>query len=229
MIADFRGTDRRCVVYRSGDETEIETWLGGHGVAVEARPLPPDGPGPFIEIHDGGEFVGIIGVDAVEGLTEPPIVRPGEGGETSEAYRVLFELLEETVLSGMTRRELLAVSREIEDRAFRAGEGTLRVSFQNLSTFESQVDAYRSLGAETDLDVHVHGVEDWTPPTIPGVTFHVEGAERIEPYWALAYDGGGDEARACGLVADDRSDGYAGFWTDDPEVVGEIASALVTA
>lgn len=225
LIADLRD-GHHCTVYRSGETPEIERWLANHGVAIESRTLPRDGPTPFIEIKIDDEVVGVIGIEALEGLIEPPIVRPGRREEVSEGYRVLFEILEKTVVSGMSRPEFLAVSREIEDRAFRVGRGTLRVSFQTLSAFQSQTEVYRTLATETDLEIHIYGVEDWTPPAIKGITYHAEAAERFEPYWALAYDGGPDSTQACGLVAEELSDGYTGFWTSDAAIVEEIAVTL---
>lgn len=226
LLADVRDRSQRVVIYRSGDRLEIEAWLADHGVPVESRSLPSGGPDPFVEIRSGDEVRGIIGVEAVETLLEPPIRRLSDRDEAAEGYRTLFDILERTVFSGMSRRTLLAVSREIEDRAFRVGAGTLRVGFQTLSTFRSQSETYRTLCAETDLDIHVYGVEDWSPPAIPGVTYHADGAERVEPYWVLAYDGGPDESQACGLVAEQRSDEYTGFWTNDSTVVREIAAAI---
>ncbi|WP_232833773.1 DICT sensory domain-containing protein [Saliphagus sp. LR7] len=201
-------------------------WLANHGVAVESRSLPSGGPAPFIELKTDGEVVGVIGIEAVEGLLESPIHRPGDRSGISEGYQVLFDVLEKTVVSGMTRRELLAVSREIEDRAYRVGEGTLRVSFQTLSTFRSQADIYRTLATDTTLDIHIHGLDDWTPPTITGITYHTAKAERFEPYWVLAYDGGPTDNQACGLVAQEHSEGYTGFWTNDPALVEEITTTL---
>ncbi|MFW5950436.1 MAG: DICT sensory domain-containing protein [archaeon] len=165
---------------------------------------------------------------AIEGLLDLPIRLPGDRTDISEGYRVLFELLEKTVFSGMSRRELLAVSREIEDRAFRVGDGTLCVSFQTLSAFRSQTEVYRTLGTETSLDIHIYGVDDWSPPEIAGIAYHAEAAERFEPYWALAYDGGPDETQACGLVAEEYSDEYNGFWTNDAATVDTIATAFDT-
>lgn len=226
LITELRDQDHQFTIYRSGDQLDIEAWLTDHGVAVVSRPLPSIGPEPFIEIKTDGEVVGIIGVEAVEGLLEPPIRRPGNRDEISEGYRVLFNVLEKTVVSGLNRRELLAVSREIEDRAYRVGEGTLWVSFQTLSTFKSQRDVYRTLATETDLDIHIHGLDDWAPPTIIGITYHTDEAERFEPYWSLAYDGGPTDSQACGLVAQEHSNDYTGFWTNDPALVEEIKSAL---
>ncbi|EMA70755.1 sensor protein [Halorubrum aidingense JCM 13560] len=226
LIDEHRARKHQIVVYSSGARPEIETWLADHGVAVESRSLPVGGPDPFLEIKTDGEMVGIIGANAVEALLEPPIRRPGDRSEVSEGYRVLFEILERTVFFGMNRRDLLAVSREIEDRAFRVGEGTLWVSFQTLSTFRSQTEVYRTLGAETDLEIHIFGVEDWTPPPISGITYHAEAAARFEPYWVLAYDGGTDEAQACALVAEEHANGYTGFWTNDSATVENIATTF---
>lgn len=226
LIADLRERQHRITVYRSGGRLEIETWFASHGVAVESRSLPSGGPSPFIEIKTDDEVVGIIGVEAVEALLEPPIRRPGDRDGISEGYRALFGLLEKTVFSGMNRRDLLAVSREIEDRAFRVGDGTLWVSFQTLSTFRSQAEIYRTLCAETSLEIHVYGAEDWIPPVIPGITYHADAAARLDPYWVLAYDGGSDESQACGLVAEKDSDEYTGFWTNDPTIVEDIAATF---
>ena len=229
LITAVRNRDPQFTIYRSGDRPDIEVWLKDHGVVVDSRSLPAGGPEPFIAIETDGEVVGVIGVDAVEGLLEPPIHRPGERDEVSEGYRVLFDVLEKTVFSGLNRRELLAVSREIEDRAYRVGEGTLRVSFQTLSAFRSQTAVYRALAGDTDLDIHVHGIDDWTPPEIAGIAYHTKEAQRFEPYWALAYDGGPFDEQACGLIAREHLDEYTGFWTNDPGLVEEITTTLTTA
>lgn len=128
----------------------------------------------------------------------------------------------------MTRRELLAVSREIEDRAYRVGTGVLRVGFQTAAAFDTQLDAYRHLATETTLEIHVYGVDqsERSLPDIEGITHH-GGDDAIDRYWALAFDGGGDDAQSCGLLAQERSDGYDGFWTNDPAIVEGISAGLV--
>lgn len=226
LIDDVRGRDQQLIVYRSGGPSELETWTRAHGITVTVRSLPPGSPDPFIEIVTGGDVVGTVSLDTVETLLEPPIQRPGDRDGISEGYRVLFDLLEKTVCSGLTRRELLAVSREIEDRAVRVGNGTLWVSFQTLATFESQTEVYQQLCTSTNLEVHLYGVDDWTPPAIPNLTYHTETATRFEPYWVLAFDGGTAETQACGLVAEEQPEGYTGFWTNNRGTVETIASAF---
>ncbi|MDQ2056074.1 DICT sensory domain-containing protein [Halobellus sp. H-GB7] len=217
---------KQFVVYRGADETDLESWFARHGVDVTHRVLPPGGPAPFLAIREDGKFTGVLPVESVEGLLEPPIARPGDRSDVSAGYRALFEVLDETTFATMERSELLAVSREIEDRALRVGRGTLRVSFQQLSAFEPQAAIYRYLARETALDIHVHGVEDWTPPAIDGVTYHGDDDSELDQYWTLAFDGGGDDTQACALLAREESDGYRGCWTNDPERVQEILSAL---
>jgi len=224
LISELQERDYQVRVYRSGERGDIEVWLAHHSVSVESRPLPAGGPDPFLEIIVGGEVVGTIATEAIDGLLEPPIRRHPEHDKVTSGYQVLFEIFDQTVFSAMNRRELLAVSREIEDRAFRVGNGILRVSFQTLSTFESRTEVYRTLGAETTLDIHIYDVEDWTPPAITGITYHTDEAVSVNSYWVLAFDGGSDVTQACGLVAKEHSDEYTGFWTNDASMAETIVA-----
>ncbi|QZX99769.1 DICT sensory domain-containing protein [Halobaculum rubrum] len=228
LLTRARNREHAIVVYRGDEPIEVESLFAAHGVEYAVRELPPTGPDPFVHIETDGEFAGVIGAAELEGLFAPPIVRPGERDEVSPGYRAIFELFDDTLFTSMRRGALRAVSREIEDRAYRVGTGTLRASFQRFSAFRPQVDAYRHLAADTDLAVHVYGADDWEPPTIPGVTYHATGDGDLDRFWALAFDGG-DEAQACGLVAREESDGYTGLWTDDVAVVEELLAALAAA
>ncbi|WP_418280161.1 DICT sensory domain-containing protein [Halorubrum sp. DTA98] len=226
LFAEIRDREPRFVVYGTDEWTEVETRFATHNVEIDHRSLPSGFSAPFLVVERDGEFAGALGLDALDGLLEPPIVRPGDGDSVSDAYRAVFDVLDDTVFTSMDRRRLLAISREIEDRAYRVGAGTLRVGFQTLSTFESQVEPYRRLATKTELDVHVYGVPDRTPPTVAEITFHEDADGEFERYWLLAFDGGPDESDPCGLVAKERADGYRGFWTDDRDVVRSIAAAL---
>lgn len=228
LLAELQDQDKEFRVYRAGAETDIDTQFATRSVTVTHESLPPGGPDPFVVIEEDGEFAGAIGVTDLQDLLEPPIVRPGEDDDTPAGYEVLFDVLDETVFTALERRQLLAVSREIEDRAMRVGTGTLRVSFQTLSRFKSQAEVYRQLAAETDLEIHIYGVDDWTPPEIPQITYHGLTESPLERYWILAFDGGPDERQACGLVANERTAGYDGVWTYDADLVEKILTTLKT-
>lgn len=223
LFSEIRDRNHHCTVYRQDEDRDIEERFATRNVSIEYRPLPAGGPDPFLVLRKHGEFAGTIGLQQLDRLLEPPIVRSEVDDGISEGYRALFELLDDTVFTAMDRRQLLAVSREIEDRAFRIGNGRLHVAFQTLSLFESQVDVYRQL-ATTDLDIHVHGVADWTPPEIAGVSYHTD--DRLGQHWILAFDGGRNDTHACGLLARQQTETYDGFWTDDTEIVAKLITNL---
>lgn len=226
LFTEISERNKQFTVYRDGEQTAIETQFATHNVAVTHETLPPGGPDPFVVIEEDDTFRGAIALADLETLIEPPIIRPGDRDEVSRGYQVLFEVLDETVFAAMNRRQLLAVSREIEDRAFRVGNGTLRVSFQTLSTFKSQAKLYRQLASSTDLDIHIYGIDDWTPPVIPGITYHELTADLLGQYWVLAFDGGSIASQASALVAQEQRDGYNGVWTDDTKLVDDILAEL---
>jgi hypothetical protein len=224
-IEEVERRRKRFVVY-SDDEPAVAEQLATRNVTVEHRELPPAGPDPFVEIYDGDRFLGGISLDDLQVLLEPPIVRPGDAEDVGEAYRALLEVLDGTVSATLDRRQLQATSREFETRAQQVGRGTLRVGFQSLSAFEPQTEVYRRLGEETDLDIHVYGRPDWSPPAIPNVTYHRDTAGTLTPYWFMAFDGGDDESQRCALVARERDEGYRGFWTYDSSMVGDILATI---
>ncbi|QKY19168.1 histidine kinase [Halolamina sp. CBA1230] len=227
LLARVRKTDHRFTVYANDGAAIVDGWFANHSVDVERRPLPPGVPAPFLTVERDDEFAGVLPLATVERLLEPPIVRPERHDGLSPAYAALFEVLDETVYTSMERRELTAISREIEDRAHRVGTGTLHVGFQRLSVFRTELPEYRRLAA-TDLDIHVYGIEDWTPPDIPGVSYHACADDQLGRYWALAFDGGEEGAHSCGLLAREEADGYTGFWTDDSATVAAIRRQLET-
>lgn len=227
LLEDAQTRDVRITLYRRGETGSIEGWFDSHGVDMERRSLPNGGPESFVVIERDGGFAGALGTAELSWLLEPPIVRPGDRNGISAGYSALFDTLDDTVFTAMTRRELLAVSREIEDRAYRIGTGVLRVGFQTAAAFDAQLDAYRALATDTALEIHVHSVDpdDGALPDIEGITYH-EGGDTIDRYWALAFDGDGDDGRACGLLAQERTAGYDGFWTDDAATVERISAGL---
>ncbi|MFC7096365.1 DICT sensory domain-containing protein [Halobaculum marinum] len=229
LLRGLTDRGRRFTVYRREGDDDVLDRFPNRNVEVATETLPPDGPDPFLVVEEDGTFAGMVSLADVDSLLEPPIARPGERDGVSEGYRVFFDALDDTVFTSIRRRELLAVSREIEDRAYRVGHGTLRVCFQSLSTFRTQLPVYRVLVDDTALDVHVYGAADWEPPAVPGITYHALEEGEDDPlarFWVLAFDGGGHEERACGLVARETGDAYTGFWTDDPTVVKAVATAL---
>lgn len=226
LFDSVRRPRHRFVLYGDADDTDVVDRFGLMDVDVDWEPLPDGGPGPFVVIETDGEFTAAIAASDLEHLLEPPLHPPEDGSGVSEGYRILFECLDDAIFTGVTRRELLAVSREIEERAFRLGTGTLRVGFQAVSKFDAQADVYRALAEQGDLDVHVYGASDADPPPIPGLTYHPYPDVELERYWILAYDSAGANPETSTLIARETKNGYDSFWTTDPETTRAVLGAL---
>ncbi|QSW98342.1 DICT sensory domain-containing protein [Haloterrigena alkaliphila] len=198
--------------------------------AVDYRELPEatrDDQG-FLVVREDDAFVAAIGLPAVREFLEPPIVAPwAEGGDDS-SYRRVIEVFETTVWSALERRQLLAISREIESRAWRVGSGTLRVGFQRAAALEAMVPVYVRLAGESSLDVHVYIADDWDRPSVPGVTIHADAGSEIGGYWFLTFDGSGDQLWNSALLARERdADSFEGYWTDDAHLVATLERAIL--
>lgn len=223
LFAQIERTRKRVTVYAPSERRDVVEGLRGRNVDVAYRSLP-DGVGGFVVVRDDEEFVASIGLDEFGELFEPPIERPWTRELVDEGYRALFEILDEALFVALDRRQLLAASREIENRAWRVGRGTIRVGFQRLTAFRDQLPVYARLADETDLAIHVYGRDDWEPPSIPGITVHEVGGD-VTRYWFLAFDGGPDRLQATGLLAEECEPGrFRGFWTYDAALVDRIAA-----
>lgn len=152
---------------------------------------------------------------------------PLDGGrDLNPAFRTLLEHLDGTTFSSYDTTQMVATSREIEDRAWRAGSGQLHAGFQYFSALASQRSVYSRL-AERDLDVHVYAAPDGTEVDLPNVTVHAEAVDEITDTWFVAFDGGETPSDKCALLAEERDpDAYYGFWTYDPDIVDRILGHL---
>jgi hypothetical protein len=60
-----------------------------------------------------------------------------------------------------------------------------------------------------------------------GIAFHDHLTEEADRFWIVLFDGCGDDARKCALVARQRTPTeYHGFWTHDP---GTVDAVLATS
>lgn len=221
--------ERTITVFAPEQFEDLESHFETRNVAVEHEPLPDDGSGGFVVLTENGEFVGSVGAAAVSELLANPTADDHAG--PSEATRALLRLLADTTFVSFDRRQMLATAREIEDRAYRQGTGRLRTGFQRAGALRAQRELYESLAADSLLDVHVYLQPDWAldMPVAEGITIHTETADEIGAFWFVIFDGGGDAEQACALLAEESDDdpgSFRGFWTYDPETVGEIDAYL---
>jgi len=122
---------------------------------------------------------------------------------------------------------LIVVSRYIERRAWLTGSGVHRASFQRLSRIEDErgtSTVYATL-AETDVDVHVYGLPDWTPPVELSVTMHGGYDDTFRRTWFVLFvppDGPGAPESMALVARETRPRRWEAFWTTDGEFVGDV-------
>ena len=230
-LADFLDdveTRRMTVsVYASEAAPDVAAHFETRNVTVERETLPSGGPNGFVVVRDDDGFVGAFGLTELADLLAPPVFRPWDHEDVSRPWRDLYEILDNTLFAAFDRRQLLAVAREIENRAWRVGDGTLRVGFQRPAAYRAQADVYRRLQRETDLTIHVYLDEDWDEALVPDVNVHAPTSGEIGAYWFLAFDAAGDPTNCCALLGEERSSGsYYGFWTYDPDRVERLSAYL---
>ncbi|POG55607.1 DICT sensory domain-containing protein [Haloferax marisrubri] len=91
---------------------------------------------------------------------------------------------------------LVAISRYIERHAWRAGDGRLRSSFQRLSRIEDErgTRAVYQKVAATDVQTHVYGIPDWTPPSNSDLLTHGGYTNDFYDSWFVVYTPPGDDS-----------------------------------
>lgn len=177
----------------------------------------------FVVLSDDEEFLTAAGLDDV--LGQPDTKRKPEFD--GEAHRPILDHLDETMFTSYDTDQMVAASREIEDRAWRIGSGRLHSGFQRLSVLGTQLDVYTQL-ANKDLEVHAYASPDGpVPQHDTDLTIHVERAEEIRNCWFVAYDGACVDVNKCALLAEEREPRtFYGFWTYDPSTVDWILDHL---
>lgn len=219
---------RLTLVHHASDRGDLAAQLESWPVDVSFRRLPAGGPAPFVTVSENGDFRAAVRVDDLREWFHPAVRVPEPGETVSDAERALFELLDDTRFESLNRRQLLATSREIEDRAWRTGRGTLHAGFQSPAAFDAQRSLYRRFGADTALDVHVYVTPSRGSPDLTEEPFTVHESQHpdVGRYWFLAFDGGGADQQ-CALVAEQTgTSAYRGVWTYDPELVDAVLRAV---
>ncbi len=176
---------------------------------------------PLKELQDAILLVNsdlfISGARSLEGTTVPDVL-DGLAG-TRFSLRGYPESNSEKLL-------LILISRYIEKRAFEDGSGTLRSSFQRLSRLKDEKGTQRVYErlAETDTDVHIYGVPDWTPSSDLAVIVHGGDSFEFRRSWFVVHSPSPESPHGpAALLAIEVDDArWTGFWTYDEDLVTEL-------
>lgn len=230
LIDEVVDQDKEVVVYAPDDGgADLADVLATRNLTVDHRRLPEVGAEPFVVVRDGDGFSGALSLSDLLQFLEPPIRWPLTEGSLDAASRAVYELLDNTVFVAMDRRQLLATTRELEDRAWRVGRGEIHAGFQRVAALDPQVDLYRELAETTDVEVHVYTREPVPTEYFAGtpVRTHTEPTDEVERFWFILFDDGDDGSQNCAMIAEQTDPGqYRGVWTYDPELVARAFEAL---
>lgn len=226
LIAGVEDHEKTLTVFNADEKTvsSLRGQFHDRNISVSTERTVSGKPDAFVVLADDGEFVTAADITAI---LHPDEERTNPGFE-GEPYQPILDHLDETMFTSYDIGQMVAASREIEDRAWRIGKGSLHSGFQRLSILRDQMRIYEQLAQEGTLDVHAYAVPDTdVPDHDTGLTIHVERSDEIERSWFVAYDGAGVDVNKCALLAEEREPrSFYGFWTYDPATVDWIIDHL---
>jgi hypothetical protein len=185
------------------------------------------GPDAYAVLSRDGAFVTAVPVSELLGAGESSDGDDSAAGGRRRVGQPILDHLDETMFTSYSRGDMVAASREIEDRAWRVGDGELHAGFQTLDVLTGEADTYDLLGEKDRLSVHAYAAAEGDPPEVEHYTVHVGETAELRETWFVAYDGGGYDDAKCALLAEERAPNeFFGFWSYDPETVDYIIDYL---
>jgi DICT domain-containing protein len=219
LIAGVEDHEKTLTVFNAEASAveDIRERFADRNLRVTAESTASGRPGEFVTLSDDGRVYTATGLDSflarLEGR-ERPLGPEGRGS--------ILEYIDETLFTSWSIDRMVAASREIEDRAWRVGGGSLHAGFQTLSTLEGELDRYQRLG-DSDIDVHAYAVPDIEPPDYSSFRLHLDRGEEIATSWFVVFDDGSEDERTtqkCALLAEEReARSFYGSWTYDASTV----------
>ena len=252
-LASAEPADRRLAVLRRDGGTPLDSMLRrlftDQPVSVSADAVPDDtaaattGEDDVAVLVADGEVVATSPLAALERailLVNSDLYTTGtltlDDADLPEVLTGLADVpfrLRGYPLAHKEKLLLIAMSRQIELRAFRAGAGELHTSFQQLSRIDDEVGTRRTYDrlADSDVDVHVYGEPDWDPERAFDVTAHAGYGDGYSDSWFVVFD---PPAEAMGphttpvalLALETEPRVWRGVWTFRPDAVAELASVI---
>jgi DICT domain-containing protein len=204
--------------------SELREYFADRNVSVVGESTDSGRPGQFVTLSEDGEVLTATSTERLDSL----LAEDASLGLDERPYSSLLAHLDETMFTSWDTQQMVAASREIEDRAFRVDSGVLHAGFQYTSTLRNELPVYECLGS-TDVDIHAYAVPDTEFPRSDGLALHVERAAELEQSWFVVFDGGTPETH-CALLAEERApQSFYGFWTYDESTVDWLVEYLDTA
>lgn len=212
-------------IERSDVVEELATILADRNVTVQRETTSSGRPANVAVLEMDGAVLSTVDIESLRSMLEDAGSAAGGLGFDTGAYADVLRHLQETTFTSYDRERMLAATREIEDRAFRVGHGSLHAGFRTMDRLRDQREEYEELGRRS-LDVRVYATPSEEEFELPNVDVRTPDTSEIAAHWFVAFDGGGEPSQKCALLAEERDDGFYGVWTHDPDVVDWIHTHL---
>ena len=128
---------------------------------------------------------------------------------------------------------LIVLTRFIERRALRVGDGRLDVSFQRLSRLDDEYgtkSVYEQITA-TDVTTHLYGVRDGADLAVDSLpaTVHAGASDEYHDNWFVVFVPPPDHGEPIALLATETGQNrWRSMWTTDPDTVARIGAYVRT-
>ncbi|MFC6794546.1 DICT sensory domain-containing protein [Halobaculum halobium] len=229
VIDTVEGREKRLTVFDPPNAdaiAELREYFASQAVQIEEG-TTDSGLSGYVVLSDDQDDEVLAAVD-LRHLDGDIAVGPGE----QSAFAPILEHLDGTTFTSYDIPRMMAATREMEDRAWRAGAGELHAGFQRVGAIRAQKGVYEDL-ATKDIDIHTYCAPSDDTPDIEGVTIHQVDNAEIRRSWFVVFDGGGNPNDACALLAEERGEAderrFYGFWTYDAGVVETVLPTSATS
>jgi DICT domain-containing protein len=207
---------------------DLRSYFATQNVTVRGKQTVSGDPDGVAVLRLDGEILASVPTAHLTELLDGGGLRETGVGIDDTDYHEILQHLKETTFTSSNKAEMVTISHEIEDRAFRLGGGQLLVGFQRPTKLMKEADRYGRLAAQP-FDVHTFAIPG-EPVEIDEVTHHAEAGAEIEDSWFVVFDGDGNDSYKTALLATEQAPNqFDGFWSDDPEIVDSIGSYIEKA
>lgn len=205
---------------------ELADYFADRNLEVREETTPSGRPEAFAVLDVDGVVLTAVELASLRELMASVPTGVGTTEIGDRPYSELLQYVTEETFTSYSTEQMLAATREIEDRARRVASGSMHVGFQTLQHLRNQADRYRELD-DLGVDLTLYATPNGDVPEVGSADVVVTDADDVAEHWFVAFDGGDATRQECALVAAERSPGqFYGFWTYDPEVVERIFDEL---
>lgn len=205
---------------------DLESYFQSQNVRISTATTASGRPADVVVLSRREGVLSVTSSSTLRELLREVPTGDDSPGFADAKYEPILGHLKETTFTSYETEQMLAASREIEDRAYRVGTGTIHAGFQRLSLLDDQQTVYTEL-AERGVEVHAYGIPDIPPPDIDEGTVHTIETDEIAETWFVVFDGGDDESQKSALLAEERNEkSFYGVWTYDATIVDSILNHL---